>query len=411
MKLFLDSYGCTLNQADAELIRGVLKSEEFTDPSEAETVIINTCAVKGPTQSKMVSRIRDYLALGKRVIVAGCLPKINREILKQFPISIVDTNSIEMLPQVLKAKRNVIATSSAHKNKLTLPYCLDDSLTGIVPISEGCLSRCSFCGTKNARGDLTSYPIRDIVERVRALVSRGKKEIYLTAQDTGCYGLNAKTSLIELLKEVLEIEGDYRLRIGMMSPQYALRMLDDLIELYKDERVYKFLHLPVQSGSDRVLREMNRPYSIKQFERIVDKFRGEIRDLCLSTDIIAGFPTETDADFEKTVGLIERVRPDIINLSKFYPRPNTQASKMKLLPTEVLKKRSVLLTRLCREISLEQNAKYMGRTLDCLVTDKRRRLARAPNFKQVFLDRAADGLVRAKITKASRTYLQGEINK
>ncbi len=409
MKLFLDSYGCTLNQADAEIMRGVLRKEEFTDLPEAETVIINTCAVKGATQSKMLSRIRDYLALGKRVVVAGCLPKMNRKLLDEFPVSIVDTNSIDKLPLAIRSR--AIFTSSEHRNKLKMPHCVDDSPTGIIEISEGCLSRCAFCGTKNARGDLTSYPVEDIVARVSFLVGHGKKEIYLTAQDTGCYGLDIGTTLVKLLDEILKIDGDYRLRIGMMNPNYALKMLNDLIEIYKDDRVYKFLHVPVQSGSDKVIREMNRGYTVVQFEKIIEKFREEIEDLCLSTDIIVGFPTETDDDFRKTMELVKIVRPDITNISKFCPRPNTPAARMKLLTTQVLKKRSVALSKICKKIILEQNRKYVGQVMECLVVDSNRKLARANNFKQVFLDRRDTGFVHAKIMGAGYSHLKGEINK
>jgi len=409
MKLFLDSYGCTLNQADAEIIRGVLGKEEFTDLSDAETVIINTCAVKGATQSKMLSRIRDYLALGKRVVVAGCLPKMNRKLLDEFPVSIVDTNSIDKLPLAIKSR--AVFTSSVHKNKLKMFHCLDESPTGIIEISEGCLSRCAFCGTKNARGNLTSYPVEDIVARVSFLVGHGKKEIYLTAQDTGCYGLDIGTTLVKLLDEILKIDGDYRLRIGMMNPNYALKMLDELIGIYKDDRVYKFLHIPVQSGSDKVIREMNRGYTTKQFEKIAEKFREEIENICLSTDIIVGFPTETDDDFRKTIELVKIVRPDITNISKFCPRPNTPAARMKLLTTQVLKKRSVALSKICKKIILEQNRKYVGQVMECLVVDRERKLARANNFKQVFLDRRAAGFVHAKIMGAGYSHLKGEINK
>lgn len=411
MKLFLDSYGCTLNQADAEIIRGALPGYEFTDLSDANTVILNTCAVKGATQARMLSRIKKYLALGKRVIVAGCLPKVNPRLLDKFPVSIVDTNSIASLPEVVRSKKRMIIVSSAHKNKLRQPFCAGNSLTGIVPISEGCLGRCSFCGTKNARGDLTSYPIKDIVERVRFLIDGGKKEIYLTAQDTGCYGLDRKTSLCDLLEKILEINGDYRLRIGMMNPQYAKKMLDSLIGVYNDERVYKFVHIPVQSGSNKVIREMNRAYRIEEFEKIVGEFRKKVKDICISTDIIVGFPSENDSDFEKTVRLIEKVGPDIINISKFCPRPNTTAAAMKPLRTETVKKRTVRLHKLCKKISLEQNKKYIGRELTCLVIDKKRKMARAPNFKQVFLDRQADGFVKVKITGASYGHLKGETQK
>lgn len=411
-----------MNQADAQIIRKVLErhNHEFTDLKSSDLVVINSCSVKLTTENRMISRIKKYLGMGKRVIVAGCLPRMNPKRLQNLNVSVVDTDSLDGLPRVVKLDGDGrrFFFSNKHKNKLRLPHAQDDSVTGIVSISEGCLSQCSFCGTRNARGRLMSYPIRDILEYTRCLIDQGKREIFITAQDVGCYGIDIKTNLIELLEKITSLEGDFWLRIGMMSPHHVQGMFEKLIEIYRSDKIYKFLHIPIQSGSNNVLKSMRRAGSAEQFLSMVRRFREEIPNIAVSTDIIVGFPTETDADFEKTVNLIKKARPDITNISMFYPRPRTEASKMKKLPTETIKQRSRRLSEICRKISLENNKKYIGREMRCLVTGQSKYgqvLARAPNFKQVILDSGdavKDGRwVDVRIVDVGSSHLKGFIPK
>lgn len=353
MKIFLDTYGCTSNKADSQVIRNLLTqhSHEFTSFDKSNIVIVNTCAVKNATESKMISAITKYVDANKQVLVAGCLPKINPQILRRFNVSIVDLNSYnrltEALEEIKKGKR-VVFLSNDHKNKLkTLCY---QHNTAIVPIAEGCISACSYCATKHARGTLTSYQPQQIVDLIKTLVKNDKKKILLTAQDTGCYGFDIGTNLAELLEKIVAIEGNFTVRVGMMNPQHVKGQLDNLIKVFKNPKIMPFLHIPVQSGSDKVLKDMKRGYNVADFLDIVRKFKREIPDLYFSTDIIVGFPTETDKDFEKTIGLVKKVRPENVNISQFYPRPKTAAKKMKQLPTEIKKQRSRQLAELCREI-------------------------------------------------------------
>ncbi len=190
------------------------------------------------------------------------------------------------------------------KPSLGLPKIPVNRIVGIVPINYGCLGSCSYCCVLFARGRLRSYRIDELVERIKCDLASGVKEVWLTSQDTACYGKDIAVSLADLLREVCRVEGEFFVRVGMMTPNYALEILDDLIQAYKDEKVFKFLHLPVQSGDDEVLRLMNRLYSVEDFRRIVNSFREKIPEITLATDVICGFPGESKEAFQQTVELI-----------------------------------------------------------------------------------------------------------
>lgn len=338
MKIFVKTYGCTFNQRDGQAIEGVLTKAGFilvSSEKEADIIVVNTCGVKSVTQDKILSYIQS---LKKPTFVGGCLTKMLD--FSKLNVHIFDTNTISQLPNQIKnnLKENL---SDEKENHLNLPVIEKNDLQ-IIPIAEGCLGNCSYCSVKFARGNLKSYPIEDIVNSIHA------KKILLTSQDNGCYGLDINTNLIELLRSILKLKKDFGLRIGMMNPEHVIKMLPELIAIYKDPRVIKFIHIPVQSGSNKVLKEMNRRYKVEDFRKIVREFRDSILDICISTDIIVGYPTETESDFLKTKILLEGLNLNIVNLSKFAPRPNTFASKLKLLPTEIIKERSKILSKIIK---------------------------------------------------------------
>ncbi len=337
MKVFIKTYGCTFNQRDGQAIAGVLTKAGFTISSEkeAEIIVVNTCGVKTVTQDKIINYIKS---LKKTTFVGGCLTKMID--FSKLNVHIFDTNTISQLPNQIKKniKENL---SNEKENHLKLPVIETNDLQ-IIPIAEGCLGNCNYCSVKFARGNLKSYSIEDIVNSIHA------KKILLTSQDNGCYGLDINTNLIELLKNILSLKQDFQIRIGMMNPEHVIKMLLELIEVYKDSRVIKFIHIPVQSGSNKVLKEMNRRYKVEQFKNIVKKFRKSLPDICISTDIIVGYPTETEEDFLETKRLLEELNLEIVNLSRFAPRPKTAASKLKPLPTEAMKERSKVLSRIIK---------------------------------------------------------------
>ena len=270
-----------------------------------------------------------------------------------------------------------------------------------------------FCCTRFARGPLNSYPIEDIKAEAKWAIENGAREIQLTAQDTAAYGRDTGEKLSDLIKEVANLDGDFRIRVGMMHPKNILNDVDEIIDAIKHPKVYDFIHLPVQSGSDKVLKEMRRGHTIVQYLEIVDKFKSEIPDLTLATDIIVGFPTETDDDFEKTVELLNDVKPSIIHLSKYQHRKGAISSSLKEIPHHVMKKRSKFLSEIKSEITQAENEELLDSYQNILVVEKGSKggfIAKTDSYIPVVVENVSLGeFVRVKITQATATYLRGVV--
>lgn len=367
-RVYIKSFGCPTNLADGELMAGCLSEAGYNVVErieDADFLVYNTCAVKTPTENRMMEILRKAPS-DKRLIITGCLPLINFERINaevKFDGVLGPAAGSKILEVVHKVGRGerVILVERDLKPSLSLPKISINRVVGIIPINYGCLGSCSYCCVLFARGRLRSYQIDAVVERVKRDLASGVKEIWFTSQDTACYGKDIGVSLADLLMEVCKVKSEFFVRVGMMTPNYALEILDDLIQAYKDEKVFKFLHLPVQSGDDEVLSRMNRFYSVEDFRKIIHSFRKEIPEITIATDVICGFPGESREAFERTIQLIKEVQPDIVNISKFFPRPNTPAGKMKpfVHPGEV-KERSKRMAELSKRISFERNKGWMN---------------------------------------------------
>jgi MiaB-like tRNA modifying enzyme len=421
MRVYCETYGCTMNRGDAELMLGQLAAaghEVVTDPAKADAIILNTCAVKGTTYRKMLRRLRELRnSDGKRIVVAGCLPLIDLASIEQIGAfaGIVSCRSIggiaEVFERMARDEQNIRTLEQAPSEKPTMPKLRSNRVSAIVAICEGCTSNCSYCSVKFARGRLQSFETRSILSEVEAAINAGYREILLTAQDTAAYGLDAGTSLPDLLNSITSLDGKFRIRVGMMNPRNVIPILPELLDAYASEKIYKFLHLPVQSGDDGVLDAMLRGYTVDEFMRIVDAFRERFEDLYLATDVIVGFPGEGELEFVHTCELIERAKPDKVNLTRFSPMPGTDAAQMLQVNGREVARRSRLLSARCRTIGHEQNRRYVGRVLEGLVTElgeKGGYVARLPNYKPAILSNAELGeFANVKIIEARPTYLLG----
>lgn len=354
-KIFVKSYGCAANQDNASIIKGLLAKERHRlvdSERKADLIVVNTCIVKGATESKVRSYIKKWHGK-KMIVISGCMPGAEEGICERMwpDAALVSTQHITDIAEVVNEmlKNNVLRlTGKRRESKLGLEKMA--GRFGIVQISEGCAGSCSYCIVKLAKGELHSFPARDIVREVKRFIDAGINKIYLTSQDNGAYGIDrGKPELVELLRKILKIKKNFKLRIGMMNPEHTLKMADKLVEIYKDQRIMKLIHIPVQSGSDRVLMEMERKYNAGDFEIIVERFRAEIPGICVATDIICGYPTESEEDFKKSLELIKKVSPEVLNISKFASRPGTRASKLRQLKSEVIKERSVRMSRLLKQ--------------------------------------------------------------
>ncbi|MGQ9543084.1 MAG: tRNA (N(6)-L-threonylcarbamoyladenosine(37)-C(2))-methylthiotransferase [Candidatus Bathyarchaeia archaeon] len=421
--IYFETYGCTSNKSDVEIMLALLAESgycEVDDPEDATIIFINTCAVKKVTEDRMLERLKKLRNYGKPVIIAGCLPRIDMSsIEKTMPdySGLIDSASIckvvEVADAIMSGSRREVRFSDKPVEKPALPRRRLNRFIEITPISEGCLGECTYCCTRFARGRLFSYSPMTIIERVKRAVYEGALEVQITAQDTACYNAEGYT-LGGLLKEITEIGGEFKVRVGMMNPNYASNILDDLIRAYRSHKVYKFIHIPVQSGSDRILELMKRQYRVKDFISLVNRFRSEFPTISIATDFIVGFPGESEEDFEATMRLVEAIRPDIVNLSRYAPRPGTKASTMRQLNSKVVASRSRQLANIASKIVLEQNMRMIGAIEETHVTERSRRgnvFGRAHNYKKILIgrDRKLGGKVKVKVTSANLKYLCSEI--
>jgi MiaB/RimO family radical SAM methylthiotransferase len=264
-----------------------------------------------------------------------------------------------------------------------------------------------------ARGRVSSYPVEAIVAQVRNRVDQGAKEIKLTGQDTAAYGLDGGTDLAALLRAINQILGEFRVRVGMADPLTVYPIRHELVDAYRSDRIFKFLHLPVQSGDDEILEAMRREYSVSEFEETVRAFRHAFPRMTLSTDVIVGFPGETEGQFDRTIELIRRTRLDIVNVTRFSPRAGTPAASY---PNGIVgrrvKERSRRLTQLRFEIARDVHRAFVGEEVDVLVTEPGKGttvLARTPEYRQVVLPGPLPlgEFVRVRIEEARATDLRG----
>jgi len=410
--------------ADGEFMMGCLSTAgyEITDRIEdADVLVYNTCAVKTPTENRIVD-ILKRTPKTKKVVITGCLPLINFERLKREtsfdgilgPAS--GSKIVEVMQRIARNERVMLLNGNA-KPGLELPRRFKNPIVSIIPVGYGCLGTCSYCCVVFARGRLRSYSVDEIVDRVKEDVASGAKEVWLTSQDMACYGRDIGVNLVDLLEKICSIEGTFFVRIGMMTPNYLLDILDGLVEAYRHKKVFKFLHLPVQSGDNEVLKRMRRFYTVEDFNQIVAKFRKAIPNITIATDVICGFPGETAEAFEKTMRLIEKVKPDIVNVSKFFPRPNTLAEKLepKVPPTEI-KARSKRMAELVRRIASEKNKAWIGWKGEILIDEKGKRqcswVGRNFAYKPIVVKSRESLLgknVNVHVVKAFQTYLQAEV--
>ena len=429
-RIFVEAYGCSASFADSEMISGIIRNGGHTlaeDPSQSDLNLIVTCSVKDATAKRMLHRIKSLGAADEPLIVAGCLPKAEPRTVQRAAgeASMMGPGAIGQTLRIVQSAlggTKTIDMADRQEPKVGLPKVRLNPAVGIIEIASGCMSECTFCQTKLAKGGLTSYRPGQIVRQARSEVADGCKEIWLTSTDNGCYGLDIGTDLPELVDAVSDaIPDGCMVRVGMMNPMYMPRIRGRLLESLKSDKVFKFLHVPVQSGSDRVLHEMARGHTADTFRRVVDEARRIFPDITISTDVIVGFPSETESEFEDTARLLWQTVPDIVNLSKYSARPGTDAAERpdRVDPSEI-KRRSRVMTGHVARISEESNRRWIGWKGPVLFDELTESGIRGRNhaYKPIYLaDGAGSGGQEhllgqwrtVRITSSGRNYLSGLI--
>ena len=436
-KVFIETFGCTFNQADSQIMAGNLIENDFelVDSIEkADVAIINTCYVKQPTENKVTNRIQKLREnfSDLKIIVSGCMVEIDPKKLEKIApdVSWIGPHKLNKTTDVVKASLNgeiERICGFSDDTKVGVAKVRFDDLIHIIQICEGCLGVCSYCCTRFARGVLNSYPIKDIVKEAKAAIEEGCVEIQLTAQDTAAFGKDTGEKLSALIKEVANLannpeivltndsnlSSDFRIRVGMMHPNNIGDDLENLIEAFKLPNVYKFIHLPVQSGSDKVLNDMKRFYTVSEYKYIVKRFTEEIPNITIATDIIVGYPTEEEADFEKTAELLRFIKPGIVHLSKYKHRKGAPSSVLDEIPHSTMKRRSKYLTDIKSEITEEENHDLLGTIQRVIVVERGSKggfIAKNDSYIPVVVDNVDIGIfVEVKVTEVTSTYLRGVV--
>ncbi len=401
-KVHLETFGCTANVGDTMKLRAILRKEghAIVAEGEADVVIVNTCTVAKRTELNVIKRLKELKEEGKEVVVAGCMAAAQPDLVK----SILGNEVTMVTPQDIY---------NCYREEQGLDF---DGVISVIPIAMGCVGKCTYCIVKRARGDLRSYEPEKILYTVKSAVERGAKEIRITSQDCSAYGWESLgiAKLPELLEMITSVEGDFRIRVGMMNPFTMIHILDELLDAFDSKKIFKFFHVPVQSGSDKVLRDMNRNYKAADFVEIVKSIRQRFEDSTICTDFIIGFPTETDEDFFSSVSLLDDLKPEKVNITRFSPRPGTEASKLKDLLEREKKKRSRIFSSLYQKIVLEKNNELEGKKLPVLITEKGKKggvIGRDPAYRLVVLDKdlPLGATYTVRVTEAKSTYLLAEI--
>ena len=418
MRVYVENYGCWLNKALSEYVKQVVSrcAEIVEDAELADAVIINTCAVRGDTERKILRRLRELASTSKRIAVTGCLVNVRPySILEVAPkASLVEPSYLSELPRFVQGEELWLVREY---RRAIFAGEYTGGVRYVIPIEVGCTGACGFCVEPLVRREVTSLDPELVLRLVADAVRRGAKEVYLTGQDVAAYGLDLGLRLTDLIRRILsEVDGDYRIRIGMMEPWMAKSIADELSELIRDERVYKYVHLPLQSGDDAVLRLMRRRYTVEEYRNLIQLFRRRVGELSVATDIIVGYPGEDWEAFLRSVKVVQELKFDKVHVARYTFRPFTPAYTARDTVAEPEKKRrSRILTEVALRVAASINSTYLGKELEALVCESGKKegtvIARTGTYKPVILpDTVKVGeRVRVRIKGYTPLHLVGEV--
>lgn len=418
MRVYVEGYGCTQNLGEAAALGRAVEAAGHPlvhDPSAADVGVLVTCGVIGPTEARMLRRWHGLGDRCPRLIVTGCLVPLRQDL---FDGDLADRTTFlptrlqGTVPSLLDAWAATTPPSAPPPSPSPAPTTVAEE----VVVAQGCTSHCTYCFSRLARGQLASVPPLDVLARIHAARTHGAREVRLSSLDTSCWGrdLPGPLSLPDLLESVGALGTDFRARVGMMSPQSLRPIAGRLFPVLSSPPFFRFLHIPVQSGSDSVLEGMRRGYAVDDFLALVREARAQLPDLMLATDVIVGFPTETESDFEATLRLVETAEPEVVNVTRFSARPLTPAARLHPLPSGVVKRRSRTLTERRMLLARRRMERWIGWEGSALVVEQGPHgssVARLDNYLPVALPTqpALGSFVDVRVDGARSTYLVGRV--
>ena len=378
-KLYIETLGCQMNKSDSERIKGIMSHFGYIDADEndADFLIVNTCSIRKLSEDKAYSKLGNWGARKKagediKIGICGCVAQQEKEnLLKKFPyIDLVfGTHNIYELPELLKQEGRICAITNTPVSEKEFEIIRTKGINAWLPVTEGCNNFCTYCVVPYTRGRERSRSLDNIIKEAKEILSKGYKEITLLGQNVDSYGKDLKNGpdFADVLYELDKLEGDFRIRF---TTSYPTDITDKVINTVKNgKKICECFHIPMQSGNDRILKMMNRRYNIEEYSKIVKKVQNEIENVTVTSDFIAGFPSETEEEFQDTIKMIKELSLDYANTAAYSPRPNTPAGKMvdKFIPDDIKKRRLFELNEAIKEATFNSNKKYEGKILEVLI--------------------------------------------
>ncbi len=449
-KYYIITYGCQMNFSDLERIASVLEDISYKPASkmdEANLIVVNMCSVRQSAVDRVYGQVKNFLKLKRRnpklkTLLTGCVLKSDLRKFKEKFDYILSIKSLPHWKKFLKKDkyfyypilRGSTSLLRLNLNRLDCAYLKTQpkyrtKFSAYVPIIIGCNNFCTYCVVPYTRGQEISRPAKDILKEIKDLAKKGYKEIWLLGENVnsyksqntkiaigGTYGNFNITNFAKLLKMINKIPGDFWIRFTSSHPK---DFSDELIRTIAEcEKVTKYISLPIQSGDNEILKEMNRPYIVKDYKNLVKKIRKKIPNVTLSTDIIVGFLGETKKQFENTIKLLKAIKPDMAYIAQYSPRPGTAAAKMKdSVSHQEKERRDKVLTEVLKKTALENNKKYIGKMVEVLPEYERKdwligktREYKTIKFKPVN-KKLIGKFVKVKVTNAIPWGLKGKLVK
>lgn len=431
----ITTFGCQMNEHDSERISFILEDLGYTyeeDRKKADFILFNTCLVRENAELKLYGQVSSLKKLKeahpeKIIAVSGCMmqTEVARQVIidKHREVDIIfgtkNINSLaDLIFRYLETGERVVDISTDNVKDDFVKYNTPNHFQAYVNIMTGCDNFCSYCIVPESRGREESRRPSSIIEEVEYLVGQGYKEVTLLGQNVNSYGNKADfdQTFPELLERVAQIPNLKRLRFTTSHPK---DLSDDLIKVIKrNDNICKYFHLPLQSGSDKVLKDMNRKYTQEKYLERVSKLREEIPEIAISTDIIVGYPTETEEDFEKTLDVCRKVGYDTAFTFKYSPRPKTRAAKLKPIDDDIVQDRFDRLLDVLYPIFYEKNKTYIGKTVEVLLESESKNnpevlTGRTDDYKLVHVKANKDmigEIVKVKITDNTSFTISGELS-
>ncbi len=412
--IFIKTFGCDLNKADSETMAGILASEghKITDNyNNAHVLIINTCTSSNKDDKEFFEFFEEMKKQGKNMIIAGCIPQTDPARIKGY--SQIGVSQIQEINTIVEETLHGETITLVARGETTLknPVKRKNSQVGIIPINEGCMKSCKFCISQESRGGLRSHDPAEIIERAQDALKEGAKQIWLTSLDAASYGRDINQDLPSLVYKLAGIHHNFRIRLGTLNPGSCLHIKEGLTEALKNEKAFKYLHFPIQSGSNEMLKSMNRDYTIEEAMHLINEIKNAIPDITIETDVICGYPGETKDHFLETAEKIKQMQPDKLNVYVYSKRKNMTPEE----DSHRAKERARFLSEMHAWIERKQNKKMIGKICEAVIEDIGKDntfIGRTSNFKKIVLKnngRFAKGdLIRAHITGVQDDWLKAE---